>query len=317
MTPRCLICESAHTKKFLQARDYISGNIFGLQSCNECGFVFTWPQPANLDEYYPGYYRDYSPLVLRLFRAAQRSQVNSWTRRFGQPGRALEVGCGHGWMLAALRDAGWEVTGLERSAASARFARETLKLPVIVGDLTALGPGAQFELIILHQVLEHLANPMETLNTCARLLKPGGALTIGVPNLASWQFRFSRQHWQHLDVPRHLGHFTPESLRVALDRAGLGMERIGFVSFEYDPFGWVQSALNRLGFPQNLLLRWLAGEQRQMFWKPVGLAAALVGALLALPAFLLSLASWVAGAGAIMDVRAGHPKSERPRSPTA
>lgn len=309
MTPRCLICESAETAPFLEGRDYISGKNFGLQRCDVCGFVFTWPQPTNLDDYYPKFYRDYHPLVLRLFHLVQRLRTKLWTRKFGQPGTALEVGCGHGWMLAALRDAGWQVTGIERTADSARFASEKLGLAVIVGDLTALKPGAQFDLIILHQVLEHLPNPMETLTTCARLLKPGGVVTIGVPNLASWQFRFSRRHWQHLDVPRHLGHFTPESLRGALNRAGLQVQRIGFVSLEYDPFGWVQSTLNRLGFPQNLLLRWLAGEQRQMFWTPAGLAAALVSVLLALPGLLLSVASWGAGAGAIMDVHAGRPKS--------
>src|SRR5207247_839841 len=148
---------------------------------------------------------------------------------------------------------------------------------------------------ILQQVLEHLTDPMDTLAKCARRLKPGGHLVVGVPNLASWQFRFSRQHWQHLDVPRHLGHFTPDSLRAAMEKVGLRVDNISYVSLEHDPYGWVQSTLNKLGFPQNLLLRWLSGEERGSLFTPTGLLMVLVTLLLTLPSFVLALVSWAAG----------------------
>jgi SAM-dependent methyltransferase len=302
--PRCLICESADTGRELDVRDYITGRTFGLQICRACGFRFTWPVPASLDEYYPQSYRRYGTLVRALFGAVHRRRVRGWTRARSAAGRVLEIGCGHGWMLAAARDEGWQGVGLERTDESARHARELLGLDVRVGGLDTLGDDAQFDLIIMNQVLEHLADPMQRLRACARLLKPGGWLLIGVPNLASWQFRFARQHWVHLDMPRHLGHFTAAALNGALQRAGLEQEQIRFANLEYDPFGWPQAVLNQLGFEQNLVLSWLTGQKRNKLPTPSGLVAALLTVLLAAPSFALSILSWFAGAGAIMEVRA-------------
>ncbi len=299
----CPLCHAEETGHFLDARDHVTGQSFALHRCQPCGFVFVWPPPASLDAYYPASYRAYHPLILRFFRFIHRRRVRAWTRERGT-GQALEIGCGHGWMLAALRDHGWQVTGLERTEESAAFARDQHGLDVRVGALGTLGDEPQFDLIVMNQVLEHLPDPRERLAACARLLKPGGRLVIGVPNLASWQFRFSRQHWQHLDVPRHLGHFTPDALRGALERAGLRAETLRTVSWEYDPFGWVQSALNRLGFPPYLLQHWLSGADREHIWTPSGIVMILLAAVLAVPGLLLALLSWLAGAGAIMEIRA-------------
>ena len=303
----CLICESVDTSHFLDARDHTTGQVFALHHCAGCGFVFTWPQPANLNEYYPAYYRQYHPLFLRFLKLMQEAKTLGSIRKLGPPGRALEIGCGEGWVLAALKNRGWRVAGLERTAASARFAAQELGVPMVVGGLEALRHTAQFDLIILHQVLEHLPQPMQTLKACGQLLRPGGRMIIEVPNLGSWQFQYARQHWVHLDVPRHLGHFTPDSMRRALARAGLEVQRYSFVSLEYDPFGWVQAVLNQLGFPQNLLLRWLAGGWRDSLFTVKGLVMALIAAVLAPPSFLLSAISWFAKAGAIMEVRAVRP----------
>ena len=307
ITIPCLICQSGDTAHFLDARDHTTGQVFELRRCAQCGFVFTWPQPANLNDYYPAYYRRYHPLVLRFLKLMQERKTLGSAHKLGRPGCALEIGCGEGWVLAALKKHGWQVIGLERTVDSARFAAQELDVPMVVGGLESLNPTAQFDRIILHQVLEHLPQPMQTLQACVRLLRPGGQMIIEVPNLGSWQFRYAQRHWVHLDVPRHLGHFTPDSIRQALARAGLEVEGYSFVSLEYDPFGWVQAVLNQLGFPQNLLLRWLAGGWRDSLFTGKGLAMAVVAAVLAPPSLLLSIISWFAKAGAIMEVRAVRP----------
>jgi SAM-dependent methyltransferase len=302
----CPLCHGENTGHFLDVRDHVTGQAFALQRCRQCSFVFTWPQPADLNQFYPQFYRDYHPLILRFFRFIHSRRVRAWTRARGA-GKALEIGCGHGWMLAALRDCGWQATGLERTTESAAFARDTLGLDVRVGELSTLGGQPQFDLIVINQVLEHLPDPMERLQSVAQLLNPGGWLIVGVPNLASWQFQFSRQHWQHLDVPRHLGHFTPATLRGGLERAGLRLENLRTVNWEYDPFGWVQSTLNRLGFQPYLLQHWLSGADRDKIATPAGILMVIVALLLAMPAMALSIISWFAGAGAIMEVRAVKP----------
>jgi len=312
----CLLCRSTDTAHYMDARDYITGEMFALRQCRQCGFVYVSPVPDDLNKYYPAFYRQYHPIVLWLFRFFQELRTRGWVRKFGTSGRVLEVGCGHGWMLAALRRCGWNAFGVERTAQSASFAGNRLGLRVLVGELTAIKDTAGFDLIILHEVLEHLREPMETLEACARLLRPGGTLIVEVPNLDSWQFQFTREHWEHLLVPRHIGQFTPETMRSALERVQLRMQDISYVSLEYDPHSWLQSTLNKMGFPQNLLLRWLAGGWRgdperglPAVWTLQGLAMVVMIALLIVPSFLLAMISWPAHKGSIMEVRAVRPKS--------
>ena len=61
----------------------------------------------------------------------------------------------------------------------------------------------------------------------------------------------------HLDVPRHLNHFTKDSLNFYLDKLNLSIDSISYQSFEHDIYGWIQSLLNCLGFEKNLLLKFL------------------------------------------------------------
>jgi SAM-dependent methyltransferase len=121
----------------------------------------------------------------------------------------LEIGSGTGWMLGAFRARGWTAAGSERSTAGAIAARDASGVPMFVGDLAAVRPGATCDLIVMFHVLEHLADPKGALLDAAARLRPGGALVLGVPNIGSWQARFAGRHWLHLDVPRHLCHFMP------------------------------------------------------------------------------------------------------------
>lgn len=307
-SPRCPICEQTNTTRELDVRDYLTGKMFALQLCRQCGFRFTWPEPPDLEEHYPQSYRHYGWAIRTFFSLVHWRRVARWTRERGAAGSVLEIGCGHGWMLATFRKRGWTVVGLERTDESARHAREVLGLDVRVGDVDVLGADSQFDLIIMNQVLEHLADPMRRLQAASRLLRPGGWLIVGVPNLDSWQFRYSREHWVQLDIPRHLGHFTPAALDGALQRAGLRAESIRYPNLEYDPFGWAQAVMNQLGFEQNLALSWLTGQKREKLLTPVGFVAGVLTVILAPPSFLLSAISWIARAGAIMEVRAVKPR---------
>ncbi len=228
-----------------------------------------------------------------------RRRVGRWVKQFPAPGTVFEMGCGSGLMLDTLRTLGWRVTGSERTEAAAQIAREQFGLRVVVGGVNAIDPSERFDLLLLNQVLEHLEHPAPTLKALAGILKPEGKLIIGVPNFDSWQSIFGGNTWFHLDVPRHLHHFSLPSLSVLIDQSGLEIQNVSYASPEHDPYGWVQSALNRIDRRPNRLTRLLMRIDPPDALNLLHLAMGCVVSLAAIP---LSIASWIARRGAIIEV---------------
>ena len=141
-------------------------------------------------------------------------------------GRLLEVGCGSGRQLAALREAGWAVSGVDFDPVAVAAARER-GLDVVTGDIRDLKFAAgQFDAVVMAHVLEHVRHPTGLLAECARLLKPGGRLVSITPNGRSLGHRIYGSAWRGLEPPRHLAVFSPQSLRLVADNAGLEVDRV-------------------------------------------------------------------------------------------
>jgi 2-polyprenyl-3-methyl-5-hydroxy-6-metoxy-1,4-benzoquinol methylase len=185
--------------------------------------------------------------------------------------------------------------GSELNEEAATYARERLGLPVttqMVED--AAFPDGEFDLVILWHVLEHVRSPRAMLTEVARILKPGGTLLVAVPNFGSLEARLGGRDWFHLDVPRHLTHFTRATLQHALDNAGLTISSTNFFSTEYDFFSFVQTAQNKLGLRHNLLYNLLRTRSAKVVdaeGRTVGSARAqsLLALVSAVPLTLLSL----------------------------
>lgn len=129
----------------------------------------------------------------------------------GRP-RLLDVGCGEGEFLAEMQAFGWTVEGIDPNSEAVALA-QARGVPVRQGTLTemSLSP-ASLDAITFRLVLEHLRDPAAVLEACRRALKPGGILWIATPNLDSEGHRIFREHWIHLQPPRHAVIYTPGSL---------------------------------------------------------------------------------------------------------
>jgi len=302
-TEVCSICESVGAPRVVRdVRDYLSGDRFELRQCRRCGYARTEPVPTDLGRYYPQRYRRFNALGAFVLRQLYLRRVDSWLARLPARGVAVEIGSGTGWMLGALRARGWKAIGSERELGAAVVARAASAAPVFVGDLAAIRPAAGLDLVIMFHVLEHLERPEEALRDVTARLRPGGTLILGLPNIGSWQARFAGRRWMHLDVPRHLCHFTPRAIELALADAGLRLERLTFTSFEHDPLAWVQAALEKLGFEDGIVLKLLFGMRDRRSGPGHALAAALLSVPLGVISLALAAASWRAGAGALMEV---------------
>jgi SAM-dependent methyltransferase len=198
--------------------------VFTIERCLDCGVAQTSPRPEKsvLGQFYPRVYYPTGGLDPRTYnrrtRQFQKDKL-AIVRRHRAGGRLLDVGCGAGYFVREASLAGFDAEGVEFDAEAADFGRKAWNLRIVVGDLLGAGfADESFDVITLWQVLEHLPHPSETLMRIHRLLRRRGLLVVAVPNFASLQSRVFRDRWYHLEVPRHLFHYDPVSLRALLMR---------------------------------------------------------------------------------------------------
>ncbi|MHB8800713.1 MAG: class I SAM-dependent methyltransferase [Thermoanaerobaculia bacterium] len=259
--PACRLC-GGEMRSFLDVDER-----FSLARCAACALVSTRPElpeeevgPHYPPEYYGRRNRRFHPILEKLivvFRGRRARLVDARAR----PGRVLDVGCGRGLLPSQLRRRGREAFGTELSAGAATHAREVLGIPVFVGPVEA-SPYAEgsFAAVVFWHVLEHLRDPRSALRHARRLLAPEGLLVVAVPNFESLQARVGGRGWFHLDVPRHYHHFGLGVLARLLDEEGFDVDEVSHFALEQNPYGWIQSLLNRLGLPANLLYAALKRE---------------------------------------------------------
>lgn len=134
--------------------------------------------------------------------------------------RLLDVGCGNGSFLLTAKYLGWDTMGIEVDPSAVAIAQKA-DLSVQMGTLeTALLAPASFDVITICHVIEHLHDPVKAIQHMYALLKPGGQLWLATPNLEGAGHKKFGRDWIHLDPPRHLILFTPDSINKALTQAG-------------------------------------------------------------------------------------------------
>jgi SAM-dependent methyltransferase len=194
--------------------------------------VYLNPRPGKdeIGAYYPPAYQADMRRILREAWAnpVTRRGLEMVRRRRTPPraaqGRLLEIGASSGFYLQGQRALGWEVEGIEIDAESAGYARQTYGLAIHTGDAETVLPtlpAARFDVVAMWHVLEHFHHPLHVLTQVCRVLKAGGLLMLEVPNYGSPLALLFGRHWFPLEIPRHLYHFTPQTLQVMLRTAGL------------------------------------------------------------------------------------------------
>ena len=214
---------------------------FRVVRCRVCGLMRTDPRPTldGIDFYYPSDYRPY--LTSRVSSTApapapRGGRVRALVRRILRPvalelpplppGRLLEIGCGSGGFLHGMAQKGWTVEGIERSPDAGGTA-QALGYQVHIGPLeTTPDPAAPYDLVVGWMVLEHLHEPIATLEKVARWSRSGAWLVASVPDAGAPEFRWFGDAWYALHLPGHLFHYTPRTLAKVLERAGWRLERV-------------------------------------------------------------------------------------------
>jgi SAM-dependent methyltransferase len=233
-----------------------------IVSCRGCGLGRFDPMPDDetIQSFYPeGYYGEqgqgeqgqgrpgtkFRPLIERLVRAVAARHIAFLSRGLPEGAAILDVGCGRGVLFGSLADRGFRVFGVEVNERAVRGCDPRAEVRIATRLSEAQFDADSFDEVVIWHVLEHMADPFDAIAECHRILKPGGRLIVAVPNFESWQARWSGPDWFHLDPPRHLYHFPASALVRLLEGAGFQVASAHHFSLRQNPFGWIQSALNR------------------------------------------------------------------------
>ena len=221
----CPVCGHAGAREWLQAPDRFHGRrqSYVLVRCLACSLVWVThpPRPEEMHEHYT---EDY----LRLISAAGENSPGRWGFRkvavaqYKQSGSLLDLGCSSGAFLEFFKGESWRLYGIEMSAACAKRAEAKSGAQVFVGDIVK-APFApkSFDVITCFDVLEHLYEPRQVMAKVVGWLKPGGIFYVFVPNVDSAEARVFGSYWCGLELPRHLFHYSPASLRCLANSVGL------------------------------------------------------------------------------------------------
>jgi 2-polyprenyl-3-methyl-5-hydroxy-6-metoxy-1,4-benzoquinol methylase len=230
----CPVCYSDQTKKCLTVKDHsVSRKDFSIYECTSCTLRFTFPAPA--EEEIGVYYQspDYishtdqqKGITGSLYRI-----VRKWTMigkvnlvvRFAKKkiGMHLDLGAGTGAFVHAMEKAGWNTIGFEPDEQARKRANKLYKASVYPAKDFYQIPDGGYDAITLWHVLEHVHKLQETVQKISKLLSPKGKVFIAVPNYTCYDAKHYGTHWAAYDVPRHLYHFTPQAMKILLEKHGL------------------------------------------------------------------------------------------------
>jgi len=259
-----------------------------LEQC-DCGLAITSPRPlmTEIGAYYPPTYYSYTPMApgvtrqvvdkVKEYKGGYPTDDGFFARAFwrssaailqhlflfhlpyqGKNQKLLEIGCGAGLNLRWAREHGWDVYGLEigeRTVAEAH--RQGFANVQCANIEDSKFPAEFFDAVLVHHTLEHLYSPSAAIRRSYEILRPGGTLLVTVPKFDSWPRYVSGRFWAHLDLPRHLHHFTQPVLLKLIQDAGFGVREVR-----------LSSRPITLYFTLRTLKR--AGQLKRIFTRPRG-----------------------------------------------
>jgi len=180
--------------------------------------------------------------------------------RWVKPGkRVLDIGCGFGQSLGYLQQLSCDVYGVEADENIRRVA-DKFGFKVHAGLFDPANYANDFfDVVTMGQVIEHVANPRQTLLGVARVLKPGGIVILSTPNAKGWGAAIFGKYWINWHAPYHLQLFTPKSMQELAEQTGLQLDDIKTIT----PSEWLHSQwLHLLTYPDL--------GAPSVFWSPGG-----------------------------------------------
>ncbi len=247
----CPVCGSPDVSSVTTLFDdrYGYPGSFPLLHCHKCthSFLRAAFSSEQLGELYSKYYPRSSFDITNYRPAAQHGGFVTWLdgkksaafRWVPENVTVLDIGCGFGESLGYYKARGCEAWGVEADENISRVAKEYgYKVHVGLFD-PSIYDADFFDYVTMSQVIEHVTDPVATLQGVARVLKPGGMAILSTPNadgLGAWLFG---RRWINWHAPYHLQFFSISSMERAAAKAGLTLvETKTITSSEWLNYQW-------------------------------------------------------------------------------
>lgn len=239
----CPVCGHRSFREFLKSNDYfLTKEEFTIVVCENCGFRFTNPRvdSSEILKYYESKEyishnapsKDLVTIMYRLVRTFSIKKKFLLVKRYYTGKTLLDIGCGTGEFLAYCSNHGFTATGVEPNENARKFAIDSLHQDVKPESFFNEVNVGSFDIITLWHVLEHIHDLNDRLEKISTLLKPSGTLVIALPNSHSWDAVHYEKFWAAYDLPRHLYHFSPDTLKALAVKHGFKVVEILPLKFD-------------------------------------------------------------------------------------
>ncbi|WP_044200234.1 class I SAM-dependent methyltransferase [Dyadobacter tibetensis] len=230
---QCPVCQGSSFSNYLNVEDFtVSRQEFKIQQCNTCNFLLTNPRPAEAEigafyqsDAYISHHDDAKDLMSRVYGQVRNYTLQQKLKMINElvpaKGSLLDIGCGTGAFLHTCQQDGWKIIGTEPDPDARLQAEQKVGSPIHAQIQGLPHADNSFDIISMWHVLEHVHRLNETLSWLRSKLKTSGKILIAVPNPESHDAQVFGKYWAAYDVPRHLYHFTKNTMNKLLANHGL------------------------------------------------------------------------------------------------
>jgi len=256
----CINCDCQDFTTVFSLKDYFyTQETFAIQQCTRYGLRITNPRPNEdaLGAYYKTEnYLSHSDRNVTLFdkmyhfiKKYNLNHKRSLVEKFHTSGKIIDIGCGTGAFLGQFDNSRWKRLGFEPDDEAREIAKKVQGIEV--NDLSVLNnlTDAKAEVITMWHVLEHVTRINEQLSQIKKLLAKDGILVIAVPMSNSYDANYYGNYWAAYDVPRHLYHFTKETLEQLLLKHGFRLVDKYPMKFDSFYISLLSEKYKKSGFP--------------------------------------------------------------------
>lgn len=221
----CIACNKTQFETVVDSKDYcVSLEDFAVMKCTNCGFGFTLnaPDAAHIGKYYE--HADYVShtdtkegvffSIYHRVRSYMLGKKLGYIKSHKAIKNLLDIGSGTGYFVDYLRKQDMDVVGFEPDANARAQAKKNFDIQLENSLEGILQNDKRYDAISMWHVLEHVHELDAYFEHFAFLLNEKGILAIAVPNYTSYDADFYQKYWAAYDLPKHLWHFSPASMKL-------------------------------------------------------------------------------------------------------